>query len=147
MAECRWQSNCLDMSLASVETPYDRKIWHDGDGRQLKLQIVGHALIRFSWKWGINSIMGNIISELWGDFTQGHFACTSSCSWILFPVLGKDIDCLHYFCKSLLMGTFLSWILKHAVVKSTIWVNFFFTHYNGHWLQKTITTKSRNPST
>ena len=26
MAECSWQSNCLDISLASAETPYSKKM-------------------------------------------------------------------------------------------------------------------------
>ena len=105
-----------------------QKDGHDGDGKQLKLQIVGLPLIRFSWKWGINSIMGNIIGELGMDFTAGLLCLQLSCSWILFLVFGSDIDYLHYFSKSLLTGAFFSWILKHAVVKSTIWINIFLAH-------------------
>ena len=56
-----------------------QKDGHDGDGRQLKLQIVGLPLIRFSWKCGINSIMGNIISELGREFTTGSLHALESC--------------------------------------------------------------------
>ena len=146
MAECSWQSNCLDISLASAETPYSKKMgamamagsWNYKQLDCLSSDSPGNEASTASW------VKSSVSYE--GISQQGRFACTSSCSWILFLVFGNDIYYLHYFSKSLLTGTFLSWILKHAVVKSTIWINFFFTHYNGHWLQKT-TTKSRNPST
>ena len=101
-----------------------QKDGHDGDGRQLKLQIIGLPLIRFPWEWRINSIMGNIISELGRDFTTGSLHALES----FFLVFGSDIDYLHYFSKSLLTGAFFSWILKHALVKSTIWINIFLAH-------------------
>ena len=57
-----------------------QKDGHDSDGRQLKLQIVGLPLIRFCWKCSVNSIMGNIISELGRDFTAGSLCLQLSCS-------------------------------------------------------------------
>ena len=69
-----------------------------------------------------------------GISQQGRFACTSSCSWTSFLLFGNDIYDLH-FLNCCLAGAFLSWMLKHAVVKSAIWINFFFMQFNEHWQQ------------